>query len=65
MTFKESVKWAWSTKPFRYFILGFILLTTWLVIREINYDKWYGEETVVEQVESGEKNETPDYVPTE
>jgi hypothetical protein len=44
MTFKESLKWAWTTKPFRYFVIGFVLLTTWLVIREVNYEKWYGDE---------------------
>lgn len=45
MTVKEALKWAWSTKPFRYFVIGFVLLTTWLVIREVNYDKWYGDES--------------------
>lgn len=45
MTFKETLKWAWSTKPFRYFLIGFVLLTAWLVIREVNYDKWYGDES--------------------
>lgn len=52
MTVKEALKWAWSTKPFRYFVIGFVLLTTWLVIREVNYDKWYGDEsTTVPQTE--------------
>ena len=52
MTFKDAMKWAWSTKPFRYFAIGFILLTTWLVIREVNYEKWYGDETVIETVDT-------------
>lgn len=50
-------KWVWSDKLSRTFLILFFLVATFLVIREINYDKWYGEvdvmqETVAEPVEA-------------
>lgn len=50
--FGDYVKWIWSDGLARSFFIFFFLIAGYLIIREINYEKWYGEEVdvVVEEV---------------
>ena len=50
--FFNFLKWAWNTKMFRYTVIAFAILLAFLIIRDVNYEKWYGEEeTTTELVE--------------
>ena len=58
---KSDIRWV----AFALFVLGLLGTGIWLIIREVNYDKWYGDEAKVETVIETETDELVDVIETE